>query len=148
MASSALRTRLNTVRVRWACGKPRASGPALASPAALCLSSLQASVLCESVPWSLCAVVLRRPSCLGFPDRAWRPPPPPSFAHKPTFIEATRTPAQARTSQVPAQPAHPTGVWNRGVLVGGARLQLWGVTSTPRLLSTRLRGVCGVHTWH
>lgn len=128
-------------------GSPGASGPALASPTTLCLSSLQVSVLCEGVPWSLCAVAPRLPSCLGFPDRAGRPPPPPSFAHKPTFTKATRTPAQERTSQVPAQPAHPTGVRNPGVLVGGARPQLRRVTSTPRLLSARLRGVCGVHTW-
>lgn len=117
---------------------------ALVSPASLCLSSLQASVLCEGVPWSLYTVAPRLPSCLGFPERAGRPPPPPSFAYKSTFPEATGTPAQARTCQVPTQPDHPTAVWNPGVLVAGARPQLRGVTSA---LTTDLRGVCDVHTW-
>ena len=119
-------------------GSPEASGPALASPATLCLSSLQVSVLCEGVPWSLCAVGPRLPSCLGFPDRAGRPPPPPSFAHKPTFTKATKTPAQERTSQVPASlpiPQECPGGWgqtsasrgdlNPQVAVSEAQRSLW-----------------------
>ena len=143
MASSALRILQNTVQVRWACGKPRGfractgqpSKPLLVQPAGVCPLRL---------PWSLYAVAPRLPSCLGFPERAGRPLPPPSFAHKFTFPEATRNPAQARTCQVPAQPDHPTAVWNPGVLVAWARPQLQGVTSA---LTTDLRGDCDVHTW-